>query len=138
MTQTENDAVLHGWVKSSFEAAGFARDVYRRGSGPGVIIVHEIPGITPKVAAFANWVRQSASLFFLGFNPRNAAQQFTGLANAIARSSGGTATGTSHDDGQGCSQGGGRRGFRRVVLVRISPVHAGPAQRPAGQFNQAA
>ena len=54
MTQTENDAVLHGWVRSSFEAAGFARDVYRRGSGPGVIIVHEIPGTTPKVAAFAN------------------------------------------------------------------------------------
>ena len=28
--------------------------VYRRGTGPGVIVIHEIPGITPKVAAFAN------------------------------------------------------------------------------------
>ena len=27
---------------------------FRRGSGPGVIVVHEIPGITPKVAQFAN------------------------------------------------------------------------------------
>jgi dienelactone hydrolase len=30
--------------------------VYRRGTGPGVIVVHEIPGITPKVAQFANEV----------------------------------------------------------------------------------
>ena len=48
--------VLDGWAKSSFTAAGYTRDVYRRGSGPGVVIVHEIPGITPKVAQFANEV----------------------------------------------------------------------------------
>ncbi len=48
--------VLAGWEKSSFTAAGYTRDVYRRGSGPGVVIVHEIPGITPKVTAFANEV----------------------------------------------------------------------------------
>ncbi|TPW12966.1 MAG: hypothetical protein FD127_2323 [Acidimicrobiaceae bacterium] len=46
--------VLSGWTKDSFTAAGFTRDTYRRGSGPGVIVVHEIPGITPKVAEFAN------------------------------------------------------------------------------------
>ena len=46
--------VLTGWEKSSFTAAGFTRDVYRRGNGPGVVVVHEIPGITPKVAEFAN------------------------------------------------------------------------------------
>jgi len=48
--------VLAGWAKSSFTAAGFTRDVYRRGTGPGIVIVHEIPGITPKVAQFANEV----------------------------------------------------------------------------------
>jgi len=48
--------VLDGWAKSSFTAAGYTRDVYRRGSGPGIVIVHEIPGITPKVAQFANEV----------------------------------------------------------------------------------
>jgi hypothetical protein len=48
--------VLVGWQKSSFTAGGFTRDVYRRGVGPGVVIVHEIPGITPKVTAFANEV----------------------------------------------------------------------------------
>jgi dienelactone hydrolase len=48
--------VLAGWQKGSFTAAGFTRDTYRRGSGPGVIVVHEVPGITPKVTAFANEV----------------------------------------------------------------------------------
>ncbi len=56
MTETTNDAVLEGWEKSTFQAAGFERDVYRRGTGPGVVIIHEIPGITPKVTAFANEV----------------------------------------------------------------------------------
>ena len=48
--------VLDGWARSEFSAAGFTRSVYRRGAGPVVIVVHEIPGITPKVAAFANEV----------------------------------------------------------------------------------
>ena len=49
-------AVLDGWEQSQFTAAGFTRDVYRRGAGPGVIVVHEIPGISPKVVAFAEEV----------------------------------------------------------------------------------
>ncbi len=48
--------VLKDWTKSTFTAAGYTRDVYRRGSGPGVIIVHELPGLTPKVASFADEV----------------------------------------------------------------------------------
>jgi dienelactone hydrolase len=50
----DQTAVLEGWAKSSFTAAGFTRDVYRRGSGPAVVVVHEIPGVTPAVEAFAN------------------------------------------------------------------------------------
>ncbi len=45
---------LDGWGRSEFTADGRTRTVFRRGSGPGVIVIHEIPGITPKVAAFAN------------------------------------------------------------------------------------
>ncbi len=48
--------VLNDWTQSSFTAAGFTREVFRRGSGPGVIVVHELPGITPNVAAFADEV----------------------------------------------------------------------------------
>lgn len=56
MTVDSNTDVLAGWTSSSFTAAGYTRQVYRRGAGPGVVIVHEIPGITPKVSAFANEV----------------------------------------------------------------------------------
>lgn len=45
---------LAGWERQSFSAAGFTRETYRRGSGPGVIVIHEIPGITPAVIRFAN------------------------------------------------------------------------------------
>lgn len=45
---------LEGWVKGSFTAATLTRDTYRKGSGPVVIVVHEIPGITPAVERFAN------------------------------------------------------------------------------------
>lgn len=45
--------VLNGWIKGSFTAAGITHDTYRKGSGPLVVVVHEVPGITPKVAAFA-------------------------------------------------------------------------------------
>lgn len=47
---------LEGFSESSFSHDGSARTVYRRGSGPGVVIIHEIPGITPPVAAFARRV----------------------------------------------------------------------------------
>lgn len=45
---------LAGWDRRSFSAAGFTHDTYRRGSGPGVIVIHEVPGITPAVIDFGN------------------------------------------------------------------------------------
>lgn len=51
-----NSSVLTGWEKGSFTAATLTRDTYRRGAGPVVIVVHEIPGITPAVERFANEV----------------------------------------------------------------------------------
>jgi dienelactone hydrolase len=47
---------LEGFQESSFVHDGAARTVYRRGSGPAVIVIHEIPGITPPVAEFARRV----------------------------------------------------------------------------------
>lgn len=47
---------LDGWEAGEFTAAGITRATYRRGFGPGVIVIHEIPGITPLVAKFANEV----------------------------------------------------------------------------------
>jgi dienelactone hydrolase len=51
-----NTGVLIGWEKGSFTAATMTRDTYRRGAGPVVVVVHEIPGITPAVERFANEV----------------------------------------------------------------------------------
>jgi len=48
--------VLDGWAVGEFSAAGLTRPTYRRGDGPGVIVIHEIPGITPLVTKFANEV----------------------------------------------------------------------------------
>lgn len=47
---------LDGWARGSFTAANITRDTYRKGTGPAVIVVHEIPGITPAVERFADEV----------------------------------------------------------------------------------
>ena len=41
--------VLAGWTSAPFTAAGVTHDVYTRGSGPGVVLLPEIPGMTPQV-----------------------------------------------------------------------------------------
>ncbi len=46
-------AVLDGWTAGEFSAGGLTRATLRKGTGPAVVVIHEIPGITPKVAAFA-------------------------------------------------------------------------------------
>jgi len=48
--------VLEGFRETRFSHDGKERSVYRRGRGPGVLVIHEIPGITPEVAAFARSV----------------------------------------------------------------------------------
>lgn len=48
--------VLTGWSPGEFTAAGMTFPTYRRGTGPGVVVVHEVPGITPLVTRFANEV----------------------------------------------------------------------------------
>jgi dienelactone hydrolase len=45
---------LTTWEKSEFTSATITRDTYRKGTGPVVIVVHEIPGITPAVKRFAD------------------------------------------------------------------------------------
>jgi dienelactone hydrolase len=47
---------LEGWQRGEFSAAGFTHTTYRKGLGPAVVVVHEIPGITPAVLRFAEEV----------------------------------------------------------------------------------
>jgi len=48
---------LDGFEMEPFTSSnGRTRDVYRTGTGPAVIMIHEVPGITPDVATFARRV----------------------------------------------------------------------------------
>lgn len=47
---------LEGFRETRTADAQIPWTVYRRGTGPGVLILHEIPGITPEVARFARRV----------------------------------------------------------------------------------
>ena len=47
---------LEGFSRTSFASHHKIRDVYRSGSGPAVVVISELPGITPKVAEFGRRV----------------------------------------------------------------------------------
>jgi dienelactone hydrolase len=44
---------LTGWQKAPFTGAGLTYDCYEKGEGPGVVLIPEIPGITPEVLGLA-------------------------------------------------------------------------------------
>jgi dienelactone hydrolase len=47
---------IEGFREDAFTFEGKTRTVYRRGAGPGVVVMHEIPGIHPGMIAFAQRV----------------------------------------------------------------------------------
>ena len=49
-------SLLESWVRDEHEADGMVRPYYRKGTGPGVIVIHELPGITPEVIGFGEEV----------------------------------------------------------------------------------
>jgi len=59
------DDVLGGFDSFDFVHEGARRNVYTLGSGPGVVIMHEIPGITPEVAQFARRVADDGFTVFV-------------------------------------------------------------------------
>jgi len=62
---TTADLLVPGFDKSAVEIDGVSRDVFRRGKGPAVVIMAEIPGITPVVAAFATRVADAGFSVYL-------------------------------------------------------------------------
>jgi len=56
MADTASMDPLADFEATEFTHEGVAKTVYRMGTGPGVVIMSEIPGITPKVADFARRV----------------------------------------------------------------------------------
>ncbi len=49
---------LVDFERTRFSHQGSAKTVFRKGTGPGVVIMTEVPGITPQVAAFARMVEE--------------------------------------------------------------------------------
>lgn len=45
-----------GYEREIFTADGKSRDVFRKGTGPAVVVISEMPGISPKVLEFADRV----------------------------------------------------------------------------------
>lgn len=58
MTTDPYSDALVGYTRDEVTVLGQTRTVYRMGSGPAVIVIHEIPGITPLVAAFGRKVAE--------------------------------------------------------------------------------
>jgi dienelactone hydrolase len=50
------DGELRSFARERFHDHGIARDFYRKGHGPAVLVLSELPGITPKVLGFADRV----------------------------------------------------------------------------------
>jgi len=57
--------MLAGFESFGFTHEGARRDVYTRGTGPGVVVMHEVPGITPEVAGFATRVADAGFTVFV-------------------------------------------------------------------------
>lgn len=56
---------LDGFSTFTFRHDGAERTVYRRGDGPGVVVIHEVPGITPEVRRFGERVAAEGFTVFM-------------------------------------------------------------------------
>ena len=56
---------LKDYTAFAFDDGRWMRTVYRRGSGPAVIIIHEMPGLHPLVVRFADRVAAAGMTVFL-------------------------------------------------------------------------
>ena len=54
MTGTAPSSDLASWQQTSFTGAGLTYDCYQKGEGPGVVLIPEIPGVTPEVAGLGD------------------------------------------------------------------------------------
>jgi dienelactone hydrolase len=59
------EAALANYTAFDFDNGRWTRPVYRRGSGPAVIVIHEMPGLHPLVIRFADRVAAAGMTVFL-------------------------------------------------------------------------
>ncbi|HTW33144.1 MAG TPA: dienelactone hydrolase family protein [Rhizomicrobium sp.] len=61
----DHSAALKDYTPFDFDNGRWTRTVYRRGAGPAVIIIHEMPGLHPLVVRFADHVAAAGMTVFL-------------------------------------------------------------------------
>ncbi|HYA34888.1 MAG TPA: dienelactone hydrolase family protein [Candidatus Binataceae bacterium] len=59
------EQALKDYTSFDFDDSRWTRKVYRRGQGPGVIVIHEMPGLHPLVIRFADRVAAAGMSAFL-------------------------------------------------------------------------
>ncbi|HEY2501837.1 MAG TPA: dienelactone hydrolase family protein, partial [Mycobacterium sp.] len=89
---TAPEADLTGWSVGPFTGGGYTHDVYRKGAGPGVVLIPELPGIHPGVLGLGNHLVDNGftvaipSLFGEPGKPATAGYVAAGIARAcVAR-----------------------------------------------------
>ena len=61
----KEDDPLEDFSSREITLDGIAKRVYVAGSGPAVIVMSEMPGISPHVARFARWVRDAGFTVYM-------------------------------------------------------------------------
>ena len=61
----DRDDPLEDFTRRRFHADGIGKRVLVSGTGPAVIVMTEMPGISPEVARFARWVREAGFTVYL-------------------------------------------------------------------------
>jgi dienelactone hydrolase len=59
------DDPLDDFARREVTLEGIAKRVYVAGAGPAVIVMSEMPGISPEVARFARWVRDAGFTLYM-------------------------------------------------------------------------
>lgn len=49
-------SAIEGFSEEAFTAGDYAITLFRKGDGPGVILLHELPGLTHETVEFAEWI----------------------------------------------------------------------------------
>ena len=84
---SEHGALSEDFVPVETSLLGSTKTVWRSGEGPGVLIMHEVPGITPPVARFARIVRDRGFTVFVPqmFGEPDKSQSSSYTASSMAR-----------------------------------------------------
>ena len=84
---TADGAGLESWARGEHTHEGVTHQTFRKGSGPGVVVISEIPGITPSVLEFAEEVVAQGHTVVLPwlFGTPGAAPSVSAMVRSIAQ-----------------------------------------------------